>query len=297
MKIALKMILFVFFVEVVFCTVSSASSDLSANILTAKVFINNIEEKFKKPLVLINGTTYVPLREMNEKLNMYVNWDSKNETILINGNTAGRELYPFETEDGLWGYMDKDDNVIIKPIYYYAENFVEELALVRKSLGGNYGFIDKYGNEVIECKYYDAYSFSCGAALVYLADYTDADMWSYVDKNGDLLFDKTFALARNFKEDYAAVVKRGSVFPINNASWSYIDKNGNFATALEFEDVRDFCDGYALVKNDGKWGIIDNTFNVIVPYQFEDAKLYEEGEVYIKMGNYWEKTSVIKLQN
>lgn len=279
-----------------FSLISHAETILNADISTVKIFINNTEEKFKNPIVSINDVTYVPLREMNEKLNMSVNWDSKNKSILI--NEKDKVLYPFEADNGMWGYKDEDGHIIVNPIYYRAYEFSDGRALVQKGPGGNFGYIDNTGKEVIECKYFEAYSFSNGVALVYIADYTDADMWTYIDKDGNLLFDKTFPLARDFNEEYAVVLKEGYGFPVPPGydipkRWSYINKNGEFVTDMDFEEAGDFYNGYACVKNNGKWGVINNSFELVVPYEYENMKMSEDGNIYVQNdGSTWKTINI-----
>ena len=297
MKKFTKTIAIIFLSVGIFNIITYAGTIMNADISNVKIFINNVEEKFKNPIVLINNVTYVPLREINEKLNMTVNWDSENKAIMINDKQE--VLYPFETDDGMWGYKDNAGNVIVDPIYYWAEEFYDDRALVRKSPGGDYGYINNKGNEVIQCKYFEAYSFSNGAALVYLADYTDADMWSYIDKDGNLLFNKTFPLARSFKEEYAVVLKEGYGFPVPpeydiQKKWAYINKNGEFASDMVFEEAEDFFNGYACVKNNGKWGILNKKFELVIPYQYDEIKIVGNavGEIYGRAEENWSKIMV-----
>lgn len=68
-----------------------------------------------------------------------------------------------------YGFEDEMGNIIVEPIYEYADNFKEGLALVRQN--GKFGFIDKLGNIVIAIKFDDAKSFrSNGFALVLLGN-------------------------------------------------------------------------------------------------------------------------------
>lgn len=59
----------------------------------------------------------------------------------------------------------------VPPIYDYAEDFSEGLALV--VIANKYGYIDKTGSEVIPVESNDAYSFSEGLALVRRGDHHD----------------------------------------------------------------------------------------------------------------------------
>lgn len=269
-KLVLSLVL-VNIIMISFAVFAYSNNQLLAEIVSFKVFLNGEEKTFKNSIVTINDTTYIPLREVAETLDMDVEWSDEDKTININNDNV---LYPFEYED-LWGFKNFEGRTVIKPEYGYAYSFSDGLAAVTEPNGMRYGYIDMDGNMVIPYKYFDAYSFNNGIALVYLADHTDADRWGYIDKNGNLLFNKEFTLASSFSEGYAAVLKRGYGFPLGiedeglERAWSYIDTAGEFVTDLEFEEALDFKDGYAMVKNNGLWGIIDKQFNLVVPYEHD----------------------------
>ena len=202
-------------------------------------------------------------------------------------------MFPFESE-GLCGYKDDKGTVVIEPIYLNAGVFCEGLAVVTGQ-NGKYGFIDMSGREVIPCVYFEAYDFNSGAALVSLAAHIDEDRWTYIDKQGNRLTEKEFALARNFSEDYAVVLKEGFGFPVPPRAdipkkWSFIDKSGHFATELDFQDARGFQNGYAWVKNNGKWGVADKAFNLVVAYQYDEIRALDNGSFSAKKGDVWVNT-------
>ena len=285
------------FVAIITSIVGLANSEqeILAKIESFKIFVNGSEKVFQKPIVTINDNTYIPLREAAESLGMEVNWNDKSQTITINKINDEEEisLKPFEL-NGFWGYMDTNGKVVVEPKYIEADEFKEGLALVRKSAGqnGQYGFIDENGNEVITCNYYMAYPFNDSVALVSLATKTDEDRWTYIDKQGNRLFDKEFSSAHNFSEGYAGVLKEGNVYPAPSSitvsqKWSYIDKNGDFVTELDFEEVGDFKNGYAIVKNDNKWGVIDKNFELVIPYQYDEIKEFGNRVFAVRIEEVW----------
>ena len=290
------MVLIVVVMSSIMSLVGAASDqDVLARIVPFKVFANGIEKTFEQPIVIIEERTYIPLREAAETLGVDVNWHGERKLITLDTPSIVEEerMHPFELE-GLWGYINERWEVVLPPKYHWAEEFSEDLALVSKSSGsdGQYGFIDKAGNEVIPCIYYQAYSFNSGAALVSLATHTDEDRWSYIDTQGNRLFEKEFVLAHSFSENYAVVLKEGYGFPMPPAldipkKWSYIDKSGEFATELDFQEARGFDRGYAQVKNDGKWGVIDLEFNLVIPYQYQNIGAFENGLFHVQKGEDW----------
>jgi len=81
-------------------------------------------------------------------------------------------------EEGNYGFIDYEDNLIITPRFEFAEDFKEELALVR--LNRQFGFIDKEGQIRIPTTYDDAESFSGGKARV-----NKGKDFFYINKEGD----------------------------------------------------------------------------------------------------------------
>ena len=56
-----------------------------------------------------------------------------------------------KVKDGLWGYINTDGQVAIKPLYERAQSFFEGFAAVKHD--GKWGFIDKNGLSIIPCEY------------------------------------------------------------------------------------------------------------------------------------------------
>ena len=264
-------------------SLAEASTGLCAEKSSFKIFINVIEQKFKSPIAVINGSIYLPIRKICEKLKIDLNLDIDERKT---------KLHFFETPNYKYGFADESNNVVIKPIYFYAEEFSEERALVCKNPNDSdeFGFIDENGKEVIPCIYYNAESFSDGAAVVYLSENTDEGKYIYIDKEGNRLFDREFDAAWSFSEGYAVVLKEGRIFPRAKGrelpKWSYINKEGEYATELDFEDAGTFFNGYAGIKNNGKWGIINRSFELVIPYKYDEIRVAENavGEIYGRTG-------------
>lgn len=87
-------------------------------------------------------------------------------------------LCVFSNEDLDFGFKDEKGGVIINPIYEYADNFSNGLALIRDNR--KFGFINKNGETVIDIIYDNAESFSDNKALVQLNNRE-----FYIDKKGN----------------------------------------------------------------------------------------------------------------
>lgn len=278
--------------------------------LDIDISINDDIENFNNPVVIFNNKTYVSLRELSEKLGFNVEWNNENKSIEINSaydvsNTENKPsdvLYPYEADNGYWGYKDSNGNIVVKPIYDIAMEFNDEMALVHSDANFNdewgYGYIDKTGKEVISCKYLKASEFSEGLAAVYTAQGTDQSLsWVYIDKQENQVFDKAFEMACDFHNNYALVLKEGYGFSYISAperKWSYINRDGEYATDLTFDTAGFFSSGYAMVKQTDKWGIINTNFEYVLPCEYDDIEEVSAGIFYITVDN---ETKTINLNN
>ena len=114
----------------------------------------------------------------------------------------------FQARNGLYGFVDTDDDVVIAPQYESAGSFGSGLAPV--SMGGLWGYIDTAGTLVLPYQWQAARSFSEGLAAVH-----DGSGWGYIDPTGAL------AIPCQFKSAYAF---EGGIAYIGS---SYIDRVGN----------------------------------------------------------------------
>jgi len=178
-------------------------------------------------------------------------------------------LYEFK-KDGLWGFKDAYDEVIIEPKYLYVHRFSEGLAFVRGVEGKESmtGFIDTTGQLVIPLP--DAIQggrFHEGFAAIIKREWDWANEdplrtetlgpFIFIDRTGQNVFAQEFESVTPFSEGLARVVPyRGSMF--------FIDKTGQNAFGMEFAFASDFEDGYARVELlDGSRRYIDRHGNLI----------------------------------
>jgi hypothetical protein len=127
-------------------------------------------------------------------------------------------------KDGKWGYIDRTGKVVIKPQFYWAEEFSEGLAAF-ESDEGLYGYIDETGRVVIEPKLERWSPFSEGLAAVAIKNME----WGYIDKTGKWVIEPHFFYANPFKDGFAsvdlAVVKDGVILMAEKKS-TMIDRMG-----------------------------------------------------------------------
>ena len=93
----------------------------------------------------------------------------------------------------------------------------------------------------------DLLYWSDGFARVQRSD----QLWNFVDKQGNYLFNEWFVYVYAFNEGFARVQKA-------NGEWNFIDKDGKILSGEWYKNVYDFNEGFAIVKRkDGLYNFID----------------------------------------
>ena len=217
--------------------------------------------------------------------------------ILVNFGVAqsskGTKLRPIQ-QDGKWGYIDTNGKVVIKPQFYWAEEFSEGLAAFEND-EGLYGYIDETGKVVIEPILERWSPFSEGLAAAAIKNME----WGYVDKTGKWVIEPQFAYAAAFRDGLAPVKLRpgkGEDWVIGDEKTTFIDKTGKvvFDPVAHVLNAR-VSKGVAFLQSVSKSPIggsstsllIDRTGKVI--FEGEDIELdgFSEGLAPVKKGGKW----------
>ena len=172
-----------------------------------------------------------------------------------------------------FGYA-KYGHTIIPFIYNHAEEFVDELAIIRRNR--KYGVVNVLGEEVVEPKYQECRNFHEGLAAVKL-NYK----WGFVNKKGYMVIAPIYYdIIQDFQDGYA-VVKRGY-----RDRGLHIDKigrcliqNGKNAISVPaiYDEYRDFSEGLAAVKLNDKWGFINLKGEEVVGPQYDTVNDFING--------------------
>ncbi|MDP4153537.1 MAG: WG repeat-containing protein [Bacillota bacterium] len=252
--------------------------ELKAYTTDTKVTVNGAEHKFSNETVNIDGSTYVPLRELAETLGYKVTWDAeKREAVLEKDEGC---LFKFE-QNGLWGFMDRGGNVIISPQYNDAEDFSEGLAVVEK--GDKYGYINEKGETVIPFQYDEARSFHCGlAGIVKPGDTFHGEppiyTVNYIDQKGMSAGTVECMSLSDFTEDGFAAIK-----PFSGGF--FVDKSIKQVSPT-YRYVGEFAEGLAPAADEsGKFGVVDTNFKTVVDFKFDYIRPYSNGLAVFGIGN------------
>ncbi|MDE5872077.1 MAG: WG repeat-containing protein [Muribaculaceae bacterium] len=138
-------------------------------------------------------------------------------------------------KEKLWGYINRNGEMVIEPKFHSAWNFHEGLAAV--AVDWARGYIDLDGNYIIEPKYQYAGPFRDGKAKVMLDD-----VWEYIDHEGNKVGD---AEPEKMVDD--SVSSEDPVPTLKGKKFGYTDKDGKFVIKPHFIQAKPFSDERAAV--------------------------------------------------
>lgn len=227
-----------------------------------------------------NWTLNMRVVEIVKKLKMpeWEDWGfiNKENKVVINFSYK----YAWDFSEGLapvmlgekWGFINKENNVVIPFIFDFATAFSEGLANV--VIDKKNGYIDKEGNMVIPLKYDSAYPFRDRLAPVKLGG-----KWGNIDKEDNVAIPFNYNYVISFHENLAPV--------IHEKKWGFINKENKLVIHCKYDNAGCFNDGLAPVMLDKKWGYIDKEDNVIIHFKYDNAKYFHDGLAAVKLGEKW----------
>jgi len=185
-------------------------------------------------------------------------------------------LFCIETLDGIFGFIDKKGNIVVKPEFGGAGPFSEGLAAVNVggksniwgTVGGKWGYIDISGRMTVQPQFDSAHPFSEGLARVSIEK-----KGMYIDRKGSIQI--VLADHTHYYWDFSEGLARFRVIP---GGFGYMDKKGATVIKPGFQGAKDFKEGLAAVKVDEKWGYIDENGTFVIKPRFSFAYSFS-GEV------------------
>jgi len=174
---------------------------------------------------------------------------------------TGSDLYPV-VDHGLWGYINQDGKLIIKPQYQQADYFYEGLAAVKKN--NKWGFVDSRNRMIIEPQTDTVLHFSEGWCAVGNLDAGLPMQWNYIDAKGQSLQGNEIpglGFATNFGNNRAMVSEQGFDEPfIISRQGRRVIKQGDYYFFTDADNSR-FTEGILKVmKPAGAAGLYQTVF-------------------------------------
>ncbi|WP_352339600.1 WG repeat-containing protein [Psychrobacter sp. 16-MNA-CIBAN-0192] len=211
-----------------------------------------------------SGNTVIPTDHIVSESGAYGETDFRD---FHNGLVAVFKSKP--NAEGIYGYMNKQRELIVPYEYDSADDFKDGLAVVSKNRGLNdnprSGVIDRTGRLVIPLKYESLWGYAEGMFIYGEKSHWGDDLiYGFLDKKGDVKVKAKWNDILPFSEGLATV---------NIGDWGFVDKSGNYAITPKYSDAYSFSEGLAFVRvgneDDGKWGVINKQGNYIIAPQYD----------------------------
>ncbi len=149
-------------------------------------------------------------------------------------------------ENGVWGFVSPEGNVVIAPAYDEVMDFDGNYARVSKN--GKWGVIDKNGRLIFSHDYDSISSISDGVALAVVGG---SKSYLYVDgAKKDLPSSYDF---HPFSEGLARIKDNKS------GKWGYVDQSGVIKIDTRFDSATDFKAGHSIVALKGKMYLLNKS--------------------------------------
>ena len=107
---------------------ANSDTTLTAHLVNFRILVNNEEQNFTYPIVVINDRTYVPLREVGEALNMDVKWCAENREIAITSQQTSAENASkvFERPNASEGVLSTGIRYVFDNTDFSVNNFIAQ---------------------------------------------------------------------------------------------------------------------------------------------------------------------------
>ena len=156
--------------------------------------------------------------------------------------------------NGLYGYMNGDGVLLIRPEFQSAERFHNGLAVV--GMNNYYGAIDKHGKVKIPFNFDAVSNFESGRAIV-----EKEGKLGMIDRNSTTILPTEY-------EDIGEVSEELAYF-LKDEKYGYCNRMGEIVIGEHFNEAYSFSNGNALVEVNGNQAIIDRKGNYIFEPRFE----------------------------
>ena len=224
----------------------------------------------------------------------------KNLNYLSINETENENFYTCINTDGLYGILDKNENVLVENEYNYLEYLYgdyfigmqeDKLGVIQSNndimIPFEYDTIDRVADtNIVEATKQD------GSITFFSKDLKEVlgiENLS-IEQMGSVI--KIYNEKQNQyfdKEGNEITVKEAfpesSIYPKQKEEkWGFEDKEGNIVVRCEYDYVTELNQyGFAGIKKDGKWGCMDQSGNIVVEPKYE----IEEGKLPVWIGEYY----------
>lgn len=184
------------------------------------------------------------------------------------------EGYALGHQNSLWIYIDRFGNQV-KHFPFRMALFMEGMAAFK--LHNRTGLINKKFEVVVKPRYYHfgLSIFREGLARVATPDESDLRKYGFVNKNGD----EVISLQRGFMNDFHEGLAVGYINDTPDGKQGAINQNGEVVIEPIYDSLQDCRDGKLVFNTNQKCGVLNKEGEILIPAIFEED---EDSNSYIK---------------
>jgi len=211
--------------------------------------------------------------ELNGEINKKQFYCFKDKNIDIDFIWSCSEDMIKISKNGKYGCMDKEENIIVPPIYDEIQGFENGLAIV--ILNDKYGVINKKGEIIIPIIYRKIHKWGDDAFSIE----TDSFEKKYFNVKGEEI------LGLN-KYSKRFSVNDGIIEVCFKNKHGYVDtSNGKEIIPCIYDAGERYSDGIIAVKKGKKWGGIDKNNQLIIPFIYDDSFKFQDGLAIVSLND------------
>lgn len=205
-------------------------------------------------------------------------------TLLLGGSIYGfgqgqqcqQDLFPKQSKNRYWGYVNIFDQWQITPIFTTAAPFRGKTAVVLRR--SRYGAVNCDGRLIIPCEYEEIKDFVGGKAWV-----RKEGLWGLINDEGRMLLYPRFSEVKEISK-YS-----DQVWLKSEQTWGVYDLDKETCVYdPQFEEVQVLDATTSLVKKEGQSGIVKVDENKIVyPFQMDKVVKVAPYRLAVKENNHW----------
>lgn len=191
------------------------------------------------------------------------------EVKTVSSYSADNDRAAFVSQDGKYGYLNGEGEVVLKAEYTVAYDFHQGLAIVSKdSIEDEFVYlvIDTEGNVKcdIDTEKYDLVSFYYSEGLIPVID-KDKEGVVFLNEDGEVVEDysRKYTIAAGFIDGYCVVVNEDNEYGVINKDGEEIIRLG------KFEELGNLGKGIFLAEKDDAVGVIDAEGNTVIDFKYD----------------------------
>jgi hypothetical protein len=166
------------------------------------------------------------------------------------------------------------------------ELFLSKLSLAPYKSNEKYGYVNTATQVLsIEPQFAEAYEFNNGLASVALKPCGDSCYYSYIDKSGKVVIERTFSSAGDFEKGKAIVAI--SYCDWDPCQYGIINKRGEFIVSPIYQEIQPASEGLFATHDAKGYGFIDETGRVVIPFMYQEATSFSEGAAAVQKDTNW----------